>query len=58
MPTLKYFREKAVSEAERQYLENLMRAAQRNIKEACRISGLSRPRLYALLKKFNLTAKD
>jgi two-component system, NtrC family, response regulator len=55
LPTLKQFREEAMGEIERQYLENLMVDTGRNIKEACRISGLSRPRLYALLKQFSLT---
>ncbi len=55
LPTLKDFREAAVSEAEQQYLKNLITITDHNIKEACRISGLSRPRLYALLKKFSLT---
>ncbi len=55
IPTLKRFREEAMSEIEAQYLEKLMAATGRNIKEACRISGLSRPRLYALLKKFSMT---
>lgn len=48
------FRETVVSEAEKQYLENLMSHTQWNIKEACRISDLSRPRLYALLKKHHI----
>jgi two-component system, NtrC family, response regulator len=55
LPTLKQFREDAMSEIERQYLEDLMSVTGRNIKDACRISGLSRPRLYALLKRFSLT---
>ena len=55
LPRLKDFREDAMLEAEKQYLENLMLITGRNIKEACRISGLSRPRLYALLKRFSLT---
>ncbi len=55
LPTLKDYREDAVSEAEKEYLENLFKVAEGNIQEACRISGMSRPRLYALLKKFNMT---
>lgn len=49
------FRERAVSEAEKKYLGNLMSQAKWNIKETCRISGLSRPRLYALLKKHDIS---
>jgi two-component system, NtrC family, response regulator len=39
---------------EQQYLHDLMVHTKGNIKEVCRISGLSRSRLYALLKKYNL----
>jgi two-component system NtrC family response regulator len=55
LPPLKSFRESALREAERQYLEDLMSLAGSNIKEACRISGLSRPRLYALMKKYRVS---
>ncbi|HVN95106.1 MAG TPA: sigma-54 dependent transcriptional regulator [Syntrophorhabdaceae bacterium] len=55
LPTIKAFREEAISQAERRYLEDLLKAAGGNIKEACRVAGMSRPRLYALLKKFNMT---
>ena len=36
------------------YLENLMSQTDKNIQEACRISGLSRSSLYDYLKKYNL----
>jgi two-component system NtrC family response regulator len=52
---LKGFRESALQEAERQYLEDLMSIAGSNIRDACRISGLSRPRLYALMKKYHIS---
>jgi two-component system NtrC family response regulator len=55
LPTLKDHREEATLKTEKEYLENLLKLTEGNIKEACRISGLSRPRLYALLKKFHLT---
>jgi two-component system NtrC family response regulator len=42
--------------SERQYLQDLMFQTKGNIKEACQISGLSRSRLYALLKEHNLSA--
>jgi two-component system NtrC family response regulator len=54
-PTLKDYREDAILKSEKQYLESLLKLAEGNIKEACRTSGLSRPRLYPLLKKFNMT---
>ncbi len=51
LPTLKEFRKKM----DRQYLKDLLSLTQGDIKEACRISGLSRSRLYALLKEHQLT---
>jgi DNA-binding NtrC family response regulator len=41
--------------AEEQYLEKLMARSGGDIAAACRISGLSRPRLYALLKKYGIS---
>ncbi|HME46391.1 MAG TPA: sigma-54 dependent transcriptional regulator [Syntrophorhabdales bacterium] len=40
---------------ESQYLQELVAATKGDIRAACRISGLSRSRLYALLKKHNVT---
>jgi two-component system NtrC family response regulator len=54
-PKLKELRMAAISEVERQYLKNLVSYVGENIDEACRISGLSRSRLYTLLKKYRLT---
>lgn len=48
-------RETAVTKVEQEYLQELMALTEGNIKQACQISGLSRPRLYALLKKYNLS---
>jgi two-component system NtrC family response regulator len=47
---LKDYRQAAVAKAESQYLNNLILATRGNIRQACRLSGLSRPRLYALMK--------
>jgi two-component system NtrC family response regulator len=47
----KDYREKGLAEIEQIYLRDLLSLAQGQIKEACRISGLSQSRLYALLKK-------
>jgi two-component system NtrC family response regulator len=55
LPTLRDFRENAISEAEQQYLYDLMSFTGGDIKDACKISGLSRPRLYALLKKYHIS---
>ena len=52
---LKAYREEAIAIAEREYLERLIRTTDGKVKEICRLSGLSRPRLYALLKKYNIT---
>lgn len=49
------YRESVILEAEKRYLLNLMVHASWDIKEACRISDLSRPRLYALLKKHHIS---
>jgi two-component system NtrC family response regulator len=43
------------TEQERQYLEQLFASTQGNIKEACRVSGLSRARLYQLIHTHNIT---
>jgi two-component system NtrC family response regulator len=53
-PTLKEFHQTTVATAEKQYFKDLMVFVAGNIDEACRISGLSRSRLYALLKKIQL----
>lgn len=49
--TLKDFRNASTSE----YLENLMFYTNYNIREACLISGVSRSRMYELLKKYNIS---
>ena len=54
IPTLHEFREAVYAQAEKQYLTDLMLQAGNNIKEACRLSGLSISRLYALLKEHDL----
>jgi len=55
LPKLKDYRDVAVVELEREYLQKLMSLPERDIKEACRISGLSRSRLYHLLKKHKIS---
>jgi two-component system NtrC family response regulator len=51
-PTLQEFRQST----ERQYLVDLMAQVNDNINEACRISGLSRSRFYALLKEHKISS--
>jgi len=55
LPKLQDVRESALSNAERQYLHDLILLTKTDIKEACRISGLSQSRLYFLLKKYNIS---
>ncbi|MFV0421461.1 sigma-54-dependent transcriptional regulator [Oleidesulfovibrio sp.] len=51
LPTWKAYRENVMTEMERHYLLKLLDEADGNISQAGRISGLSRQRLYALLKR-------
>jgi len=51
LPTLKEYRIKI----ERDYLKMLLNKVQKNPETAIRISGISRSRLYGLLKKHNLS---
>lgn len=50
-PSLREYREKHLAELEAWYLKNLMLVSKGDISKACRLSGLSRPRIYALLKE-------
>jgi two-component system NtrC family response regulator len=54
-PKYRDFREATLAEAERKYLEDLMAFTRGNIKEACRVSGLGRTRLYTLMKKHGIS---
>ncbi len=58
LPPLKNVRESAALEAECQYLRKLILLAKGDIREGCRISGLSRPQLYAQIRKHNISIKD
>ena len=49
-------RRDAVDRVERKYLQDLLSVTRRDIKEACRVSGLSRSRLYHLLRKHQVSA--
>ncbi len=44
-----------IEKTEKQYLSDLMSHTSGNIKKICRISGLSRSRLYDRLKKYNIS---
>jgi len=54
LPPIKDVRQRAVEAEERKYLKRLMEATRGDIRQSCRISGLSRSRLYDLLKKYRL----
>ena len=45
-------RDEAMARAEKHYLQALLPAVNGDVQEACKISGLSRSRLYHLLKKY------
>lgn len=51
LPSLRDFREFRTAQIEKEYLQRLVSLCGTDIKEACRVSGLSRSHLYALLKK-------
>jgi two-component system NtrC family response regulator len=54
LPALDEAREAGLARIEREYLVKLITKTNGNIKSACRISGLSRSRLYALLNKHHV----
>jgi two-component system NtrC family response regulator len=51
----KEFRESVLMGPEKKYLQDLMFQTKGHIKEACRLSGLSRTHLYNLMKKHDLS---
>jgi len=51
-PRWQEIRKAAVSAAEQKYVKDLMSSVGGKVDEACRISGLSRSRLYSLLRKY------
>ena len=52
---LREVRLQAVADVERRYLQDLLTQTGGDIQRACALSDLSRARLYALLKKYDLT---
>jgi len=53
-PSYKEVRTGAIEKAERQYIINLLSFSGNSIKRACEVSGMSRPRLYELMKKHRI----
>lgn len=58
MPTIKEDREHAIQIQEKRYLQRLLALTNGEIKQCCKTAGLSRSRLYDLLKKHNLSQKN
>jgi two-component system, NtrC family, response regulator len=54
-PMLQTFRDAAIEKAEADYLSALMSTAEGSMAKACSLSGVSRSRLYELLKKHALS---
>ncbi len=54
LPQLSDYRDSIYVKAEQKYLQDLMNLSDYNVTEACKISGLSTSRLYALLKKHSI----
>jgi two-component system NtrC family response regulator len=55
LPKWQDFRKAHIVAAEIQYLKDLMSRSDGNVMEAAQISGLSRPHLYGLLRKYKLS---
>ena len=58
LPGLQELRDAAIVEVEQDYLRKLMVLTRGNMKDACRISGLSRSRLYELIKKHRVSTSS
>jgi two-component system NtrC family response regulator len=56
--TFKESRQSAVAAMEKRYLQDLMSFALWDINKACKLSCLSRPRLYGLLQKHGITREN
>jgi two-component system, NtrC family, response regulator len=55
LPSLAAAREAGLAEMEKEYLARLTQETGKDMSKACQISGLSRSRFYALLKKYNIS---
>ncbi len=53
-PPLQKVREEALAQAERRYLHELIDLVNRNMEQACVISGLSRSQLYRIMQKHGI----
>jgi two-component system NtrC family response regulator len=57
-PEFRSFREQGIATLERQYMQDLMSFTNGNIEDACRLSDLSRSRLYGLMKKHKVSRAE
>lgn len=55
LPEWKTYRKSLLEEGESSYLRNLMQRTDGDVKQAADMSGLSRPRLYELLRKYKIS---
>lgn len=55
LSSLDTVRKTALAQVEKHYLQELMLQAKGNIQIACQVSGLSRARLYSLLKQYDIS---
>ncbi len=55
VPPYKEYRQQILDQAEEKYLRKLMAEAKGSMKNACKIAGLGRTRLYTLLKKHDIS---
>ena len=55
LPTLSDYRRTLIAEGEKKYLQALMGTAGNDMRQACRISGLGRARLYGLMKQYGIS---
>lgn len=58
LPNLKEFRQIEYDKIEGRYLAQLIHASNGKVAEACSIAGISRSRLYQLLRKYGQAMKD
>lgn len=55
LPKWREFRASMIAEGEKKYLTDLVALSGGKVKNAAKISGLSQPRLYELLRKYNIS---
>jgi two-component system NtrC family response regulator len=56
LPSWQNFRKQHIANGEKQYLQKLIASCNGNVQKASRLSGLSRPHLYGLLRKYGISA--